>query len=104
MAKGFLVLTEPARWLLFLAGTLVLLGAAAANWAVLVGYLVKRKQGSMIPLMGGTCAAVALALSSLEWLRSSWWLPLLLDPGCALWAAEHVRWAVRRSGNKRRGS
>ena len=90
------------RWLLFVAGALVLLGAGAANWAVLIGYLFRRTRGSMVPLMGGTCAAVALALSPLAWLRSNWWLPLLLDPGCALWAAECVRCMLQEwSPNKR---
>ena len=87
---------EAARWLALLAGTVVLVGTGAANWAVLVGYLATRKRGSMTPLVGGVVAAVAFALSPVTSLRSGWWLPLILDPGCALWAALYLLWAIRR--------
>jgi hypothetical protein len=96
-----MMLVDAAKWLLFFAGALILMGAGAANWAVLVGYLFKRGRGSMTPLAGGATAAVALALCPVTWLRNYWWLPLLLDPGYALWVAEHLVWAIwRRPGDR----
>ena len=69
-------------------------GCAAANWAVLVRYLRRRQQGSSVPRLGGFAGAVALVIAGAN---SLWWLPLIVDPGTAIWLASVlVYWASNR--------
>ena len=91
-----MMLVEGIRWLLLLLGALMLIGSCAANWAVAIGYVTERKFGSMIPLVGGLGASFALVFSPITCLRNFWWIPLVLDPGCALWVTEHLLWVARK--------
>ena len=54
-----------------------------ANLAIVFGWLVLRRNGTLIPLLGGlagACACLALPVPALhQW----WFMPLILDPGSA---------------------
>ena len=39
---------------------------------------------SMIPLIGGVFGAIGCYIAPSESLNRLWWLPLIIDPGCAL--------------------
>lgn len=87
------------RWVIF--SLLCPLGALffVANWGALLAWLFRRKRSSGIPVLGGGALAIAMALAPSPSLRSLWWLPLVLDPGCLilalnaalLWARSRVR-------------
>ena len=61
-------------FLLFLGGW-----ASLANWTI----PFRKGGGSLIPLFGGLFAAAGLAVVPVDGLRSLWWVPLLVDLGCA---------------------
>jgi len=76
------------RWIVggLLAAAYLLI--AAANWGILL--LLRRTYAdghrpSLVPLVGGVIGAAAVVL--LPPLGIPWWLPALLDPGCALYVA-----------------
>jgi hypothetical protein len=64
--------------LLFVAVTVSL-----SNWATAVNAIVTKKSGSVIPLIGGGSGAIAFGIGPSDALRSFWWIPLLVDLGCA---------------------
>jgi predicted lysophospholipase L1 biosynthesis ABC-type transport system permease subunit len=39
---------------------------------------------SMIPLFGGLLGAIGCLVATSSVVRQLWWVPLLIDPGCAL--------------------
>jgi hypothetical protein len=54
------------------------------NWSVAWRTLVRRQHApSWIPLLGGSLGALGLVVSPLPEMARVWWLPLLLDWGCA---------------------
>lgn len=68
-------------WILGLAFTVTFVLLAAANgWSVL-NYLVKKRQVSAIPLIGGASGALACWVLPVPGIGNWWWLPLLLDYG-----------------------
>lgn len=74
---------EGVRW--GLGGILGILSLAiiVLNWQYPIRHLIAGK-GSAIPLVGGTLGAVACwILPPSSGLVGYWWLPLLLDFGCA---------------------
>jgi hypothetical protein len=66
-----------ASLLLFL-GTVVIVG----NWSAPVVSFVRKRNVSMIPLLGGMFGAAGCFLSPWGFLNSLWWLPLIIDIGC----------------------
>lgn len=44
--------------------------------------LMGRKAPSMVPLIGGVSASIALVVLPVDGSSRWWWLPLLMDPGC----------------------
>ena len=66
------------RWLIF--SILVFIGGSAilANWLIAL-----RPRGSHIPIIGGVIVAIAVILAPWDALRSLWWVPLIVDLGCA---------------------
>ncbi len=77
--------------------------ATAANLATVYGWLVRKKTGSLIPLIGGAAGAVACLLLPPGGLHDGWFLPLLVDPGAGLLftltSALIVRQLFRPGGN-----
>lgn len=54
------------------------------NWSVAWRRLVRRQQApSWIPLLGGSLGALGVVALPLPGVARLWWLPLLLDWGCA---------------------
>ena len=54
------------------------------NWSVAWRGLVRRQPApSWIPLLGGLSGALGLVAMPLSGVARIWWLPLLLDWGCA---------------------
>lgn len=58
-------------------------------WAI---YAIPRRRNaqgqqrnySMVPLIGGVMGTGGCLLSPLSTIKQLWWLPLIIDPGCAL--------------------
>jgi hypothetical protein len=66
---------------LFLAlGTWLAILNAGVFWKV---HVRKQEAPSWIPLLGGLFGVVGLLLLPFEATRDWWWIPLLLDWGCA---------------------
>ncbi len=67
----------------------------AGNLWLVARWLLRRKQASLIPLLGGLSGAAGLALSQ-STPTGLWLLPLAIDPGCLpLAISSGVAW-VRR--------
>ena len=43
-----------------------------------------RRSSSIVPLFGGVFGAIGCAIAPNEHVQAIWWVPLLVDPGCAL--------------------
>jgi hypothetical protein len=86
------------RLLGFILGEVILLGCLVTNLATIVRYLSSKKRGSTVPLLGGAAGAVGLWVGPMEWMRGYWWLPLVLDPGCAFLIVQLLIFRFRRSG------
>lgn len=71
---------------LVVIGLFFFTGCATANASVFVKWLVWKKSGSTIPLIGGMIGCVAFYFSPWLAMRSYWWLPLLLDASYAMLA------------------
>ena len=64
-------------------GTLFLF-VFVGNWSIPIRYwLTKKKQPSWIPLLGGLFGVIALLIVPIDGARAFWWVPLVLDFGCA---------------------
>lgn len=62
------------------------------NYGVALRYLLRRQEGSLLPILGGLLACAGMLLYPSGMLRPWAWIPLILDIGClpmvfaALWA------------------
>jgi hypothetical protein len=74
-------LSVAAFWLLFWGGMLML-----PNLLGILRYAFFKKKYSMIPFLGGVLTSIGLLL--LPRLRPFAWIPLIVDPGCALLGAK----------------
>jgi hypothetical protein len=73
-----------ARWALGSALAVFSLWIMALNWLVVARrFMTGGKSSSWIPLLGGGCGIAAILLLPLDVAHSYWWLPLLVDWGCA---------------------
>lgn len=61
------------------AGAWIIVG----NYAVAIGWIVAKKTGSYVPLLGGLLASVGILFLPVGWAAGLWWVPLILDLGCA---------------------
>lgn len=55
--------------------------------ALLGGEALRRRSGrntSLVPLVGGVLVCAALLVVPFSGARAWWWIPFVLDPGCAL--------------------
>lgn len=71
------------------------------NWRLIYARGRGKGKGSWIPLVGGGLIAIGLAISPQT--RGWWWMPLLLDWGCAP-GLLHTAWFFldrARRGNER---
>jgi len=91
---------ELPRWILSVlcigAGTLIGLTNLAYAWR----WFFHRRSGSTIPLLGGLLAAFGITLLPRSQIWWGWWIPLVLDLGCAPILFYSLlfqlrRWAVR---------
>lgn len=74
---------EVLRWSAATALALIAIASIASNYLLVVNYWRTGRGGSLIPVLGGATGALALIivpLANLSWL---WWMPLLVDVGCA---------------------
>lgn len=72
------------RWSVGSVLGVVALAVIVLNWQYPVRYAISGKAGSAVPLVGGLLGAVAcLILPAASGLRGYWWLPLIIDVGCA---------------------
>ena len=69
------------RWTGVFLLALISLIAIVNNLRLALQWLAVRKRGSLVPLVGGVCGAVALLIVPNPAARIWWWLPLVLDPG-----------------------
>jgi hypothetical protein len=88
------------RWSIF--SVLALVGGliTLANWGIAVRYYVSGKHASMFPLIGGLFGAVSFAIVPLDTLSSLWWLPPIVDIGCAPSVLLYVIYIVWHSISK----
>jgi hypothetical protein len=73
-----------ARWILFITAAFFSAAFVVGNWHRLLIWLIRRKGSSGVPVLGGALLALAIAIAPGQSIRSLWWLPLVLDPGCIL--------------------
>ena len=71
------------RWVL--AGLLISgsLWIVLTNLSTFIQHKFYKRAGVQLPLMGGLLGAGALLLAPLPEVGPFWWIPLLVDPGCA---------------------
>jgi hypothetical protein len=69
------------RWLLAVPLGLFGVWVTACNYACIYLGLVRREHHSIVPLVGGTCVALAWLLCPAAVARGWAWLPLAIDPG-----------------------
>jgi hypothetical protein len=43
-----------------------------------------RRGYSMVPLLGGLLGTIGCLIAPMTFVQQFWWLPLIIDPGCAL--------------------
>jgi hypothetical protein len=61
------------------------------NWAIFFRGLIKKKQSSWIPIIGGLFVAIGLNASPVEGLSRFLWLPFFVDWGC-IPGLTHTAW------------
>jgi hypothetical protein len=86
------------RWSVFGVAEIVFVGCAASNAATVVRYIISKRGGSTIPLLGGVAGAVGVVASPEVALRPLWWLPLVVDPGSVVFAVLTLVSLARRRG------
>lgn len=59
-------------------------GIILGNWVSIIRTKLTKKFHSQVGLIGGVFGCVGLLISDSESLKSYAWIPLVLDPGCAL--------------------
>lgn len=80
---------------LLLSLTLIL-----GNWVIFWRvYVSKKLKASWIPLVGGVLGAVGLILLPVRQASGYWWVPLLVDFGCAPGFLYALWWHVMRKRN-----
>jgi hypothetical protein len=73
------------------------------NASIAIRFWVKRRQGSLVPLIGGVCGAVAMLVAPFEQLQRQAWVALVLDLGCVPLLVMSALALIRRHGNDNRG-
>jgi hypothetical protein len=71
------------RWIIGGAAALVAIITVLGNFGIIARWLLFRKTGSLVPLLGGVLGSVALLILPAAATRRLWWGPFLLDPGCS---------------------
>lgn len=57
--------------------------AAVANVVLAVRYYVHGQRSSLLPIVGGVLGAVGCLVAPWTFLKAWWWLPPIVDIGCA---------------------
>src|SRR5215510_895806 len=100
-----MILAIWVRWIASVILLAVFLWVAVLNasmfWQV---YFKGRKASSWIPLLGGSCGALALAISPVPQSSLLWWLPLLLDWGSVPGLLYPIILYLRKRKTRRRSS
>ncbi len=60
----------------------VFVASLLCNYYVLIVFLRHKRPGNFVPFIGGFCGVLSLAV--FPWPPPNWtfWIPLVLDPGC----------------------
>lgn len=66
-------------WIIIIIGTLFYIGTISANAHVLFNWILHKKQGSTIPLIGGIVGGIIIAFFPIKNINSYWWIPPALD-------------------------
>jgi hypothetical protein len=85
-----------AQWTVALLFTLVCVATAQCNWFVLTRFAIQGRSGSMVPILGGLAGCLAVLIVPLDGAQRWWWLPLLLDIGCAPYFPLGITWLLVR--------
>lgn len=73
-----------ARWVLGVVLALLCVVGTVGNAGIIVRFIATKRGGSMVPLVAGVVGVGACFAMPLAAIHRVWWLPPLLDPGCAL--------------------
>jgi hypothetical protein len=65
-------------------GVLCLLGGylIVGQWVGIIQGMRRRRNYSVVPLFGGALGAIGIAVAPWPAVRTFWWLPPIVDPGC----------------------
>jgi hypothetical protein len=75
-------MVETARWIIGGSLAVAALVIIVANWGYPITYALTGKRGSVIPIVGGFCGALACITLPIAGTPGFWWLPLVIDAGC----------------------
>jgi hypothetical protein len=71
------------RWIIGGAAALASIATVLGNFGIIARWVLFRKTGSLVPLLGGVLGSVALLILPVAAPGRLWWDPFLLDPGCS---------------------
>lgn len=94
------------RWIIGALFLCIFAVLAGANVLIVIRFFLRHQRTSLIPIIGGLFGAGGLLIIPLDSVRMWWWVPLLLDVGCApmmLASATEAALLLRRSRASRRG-
>jgi hypothetical protein len=87
-------------------GVLCLLGGylIVGQWVGGIQSMRKQRNYSPVPLLGGGLAAIGIAVAPWPAVRTFWWLPPIVDPGClgVLFLPFYLVWYWISKNSKRR--
>lgn len=88
-----------------LCGAVFLICAIGNAVIVMIAWTTKGGNTSMVPLVGGFCGTISVLSLPVAGYVSYWWVPLLLDIGCApsaVAACAYVLLMKVRGSNRKR--
>lgn len=72
-------------WIRWIAGLFLLVLSCwiicLNAWVFWKGYIQRKKAASWIPLIGGIFGMIAVLVLPVFWIKTWWWVPLLIDWG-----------------------
>ena len=95
------MIIDIVRYTIASIGMLLFVGCAAANGSVFIKWLLYRKTGSTIPLIGGIAGCVAFVVLPWPIIRFYWWIPFILDASYVLYIITLVHALIRPRNDKR---
>lgn len=74
---------EISRWILGTLGVIVFVGFAVSNIVICVAQYRRPRGHSLLPVVGGLLGACGVVLLPIPGIVKFFWVPLILDLGCA---------------------